>query len=104
MIWIQPIAALILAVAIPFAVNVCTTEATSSTAKRWIAVVASLVAGIATAFISGVPTPETLVTWALAVVGGVQTAYTAFKSVGVTNEWLEALKGIGNKNEGAGQP
>lgn len=97
--WIQPVAALVLAVVIPFCVNLCTTTNTSSTIKRWIAVCASLVAGVATAFIGGVPSPESLVTWALAVVGGVQTAYTAFKSVGVTNAALDALEGVGTKAE-----
>lgn len=96
--WIQPIAALVLALVIPFVVNLCTTANCTSGKKRAVALVFSIVAGIATGFLSGMPSPDTLVTWALAVVGGVQTAYTAFKAVGVTNNWLEALQGIGNKD------
>lgn len=97
MAWIQPVAALVLAIVIPFVVNLCTTSITSGTTKRLVAIAFSLVAGVATAFLTGIPTPENLVTWAFAVIGGVQTAYTAFKAVGVTSNALEALQGIGNK-------
>ena len=31
---------------------------------------------------------------AFAVVGGVQAAYTLFKSVGFTSKWLDALLGV----------
>ena len=30
----------------------------------------------------------------LRVVGGVQAAYTLFKSVGITSKWLDALLGV----------
>lgn len=93
--WIQPVAALVLAVVIPFAVNLCTTATLSGSAKRWTALGVSLLAGAATGFVVGCPTPETLVTFSLSVVGGVQAAYTMFKSVGVTNNVLEALQNVG---------
>ena len=43
----------------------------------------------------GVPAdPGAWVTCAFAVVGGVQAAYTLFKSVGFTSKWLDALLGV----------
>lgn len=95
--WVMPIATLILCVALPYVVNLCKNASWSTSAKRWLAIAFSIVAGIATAFMSGVPTPETLVTWVLAVVGGVQIAYAAFKAIGVTSNWLDALEGVGTK-------
>lgn len=95
--WIMPVATLILCVALPYVVNLCKGANWSASAKRWLAIAFSIVAGIATAFMSGVPTPETLVTWVLAVVGGVQIAYAAFKAIGVTSNWLDALEGVGTK-------
>lgn len=95
--WIIPVATLILCVVIPYVVNLCKKAEWSTAAKRWLAIIFSIVAGVATALLSGIPTAETLVTWVLAVVGGVQLAYTAFKSIGVTSGWLDALEGIGSK-------
>lgn len=96
--WIMPIATLILCVVLPYVVNLCKNAAWSANVKRWIALIISLIVGVATAFLSGAPTPETLVTWVLAVVGGVQIAYAAFKAIGVTSGWLDALEGIGSKS------
>ena len=31
-----------------------------------------------------------------ALIGGVQTAYTLFKGVGITSKWLDALLALGN--------
>lgn len=95
--WIAPIAGIVIAIVIPFAVNLCTTTNCSGQTKRIIALVFSMAGGVACGFLSGMPTPETLLTWMLAVLGGVQTAYTAFKSVGVTSNWLEAALNIGVK-------
>lgn len=94
--WANAIAALIIAVILPFIINLCTTQKWSSNAKRWLAIVASIVAGLATGITAGLPTPETLVVWVLAVLGGVQTAYAAFKAIGITDSWLDALSGIGS--------
>lgn len=93
--FVVPIATLIVVVVLPFFVNLCTTGAISSNVKRWIVIVVSLLVGIATGVLSGFPTPETLVTWVLACIGGVQVAYSAFKAIGLTNTWLEALQGVG---------
>lgn len=97
--WIAPIATIIIVILLPYVVNLCKNESWSAETKRLLAMCFSIVAGVATALISGVPTPETFVTWVLAVIGGVQLAYTAFKSVGVTSNWLDALEGIGSKTK-----
>lgn len=97
--WITPIAMVILVVAIPYVVNLCKKSEWTSDTKRWLSICCSIVAGLATAFLSGAPTPDTLVTWVLAVVGGVQISYTAFKSIGITSNWLDALEGIGSSEE-----
>ena len=95
--WIMPVATLILCVAIPYVVNLCKKAEWSANTKRWLAFAFSAIAGIATALLSGLPTPETLVTWVLAVIGGVQLAYAAFKAIGVTSGWLDALEGVGSE-------
>ena len=44
----------------------------------------------------GMPTdPTAWVTSVFAAVGGVQVAYAAFKAVGVTDKWLDALLAMG---------
>lgn len=93
--WVTPIATLVIMIVLPFFVNLCTTEAVSSNAKRWIVIIVSVIVGLATGITAGMPTPETLVTWVLAVIGGVQVAYSAFKAIGITNTWLDALQGVG---------
>ena len=97
--WIVPSATLILCVVIPYVVNLCKKSEWSTNAKRWLAIGFSLVAGVATALLSGMPTPETLVAWTLAVIGGVQVAYAAFKAIGVTSGWLDALEGVGSETK-----
>ena len=39
--------------------------------------------------------PGAWVTSIFACVGGVQVAYAAFKSVGITDKWLDALLALG---------
>lgn len=95
--WVISLATLVLCVVIPYVVNLCKKTEWSTNTKRWIAIVFSVVAGVATALLSGMPTAETLVTWVLAVVGGVQIAYAAFKAIGITSDLLDALEGVGSK-------
>lgn len=97
--WIMPIATLVLCVVLPYVVNLCKKAEWSANIKRWIAIVISVIVGIATGVLAGAPTPETLVTWVLAVIGGTQIAYAAFKAIGITSGWLDALEGIGSKTE-----
>lgn len=94
--WLPAIGVVITSLIIPFAVQLCATCNWSGNAKRWIALVFSIIAGVATALVTGTPTPESLAVWCFAIIGGVQTAYTAFKSVGVTCGWLDALLNVGN--------
>lgn len=97
--WVAPIATLVLCVVLPYVVNLAKQTQWSANTKRWLAIAFSVLGGIATAVLSGVPTPETIVSWALAVIGGTQIAYAAFKSIGITSGWLDSLEGIGNKPE-----
>lgn len=91
----QALAAIVLSIAVPFAVQLIKTEAMTGKAARCLALACSLLAGIVTGFVGGVPSdPGAWVTCAFAVVGGVQAAYTLFKSVGFTIKWLDALLGV----------
>lgn len=94
---IQAIAAVVLSVVVPFIVQAIKTEALTGNSARAIALAASVVAGVVTALVGGVPSdPAGWVTCIFALVGGVQTAYTLFKGVGVTSKWLDALLALGN--------
>ena len=99
---LQVASSIVLAIIVPFLVQAIKTEAMSGTAARWVAVAASIAAGLFAGFVGGLPAePAAWLTCVFAMVGGVQTAYTAFKSVGVTSKWLDALLGvhIGEPNE-----
>lgn len=88
-------AAIVLSLVVPFAVQLIKTEAMTGTASRVLALACSLLAGIVTGLVGGVPAdPGAWVTCAFAIVGGVQAAYTLFKSVGITSKWLDALLGV----------
>ena len=88
----QVVAAIVAVVIIPFLVNAIKTKAMSGNAARWVAIIASIVGGVIVGFVGGIPaTPEAWLTTVFAIVGGVQVTYSAFKSVGITNAWLEAL-------------
>ena len=73
----QAIAAIVLSFAVPFAVQLIKIEAMTGKAARILALGCSLLAGVVTG-----------------LVGGVQAAYTLFKSVGITSKWLDALLGV----------
>ena len=91
----QALADVVLSIAVPWAVQLIKTEAMTGKAARVLALACSLLAGIVTGFVGGVPAdPGAWVTCAFAVVGGVQAAYTLFKSVGFTSKWLDALLGV----------
>lgn len=92
--YIMPVCTLILMIVLPFVVNLVKQESWSGNVKMWVAIIFSGLAGVATGLIGGIPTAETLVTWTLSVVGGVQVAYAAFKAVGVTSKWLDALGNV----------
>ena len=94
-------AAIVLSLIVPFAVQLIKTQAMEGKAARFLALACSLLAGIVTGLVGGVPSdPGAWVTCAFAVVGGVQAAYTLFKGVGITSKWLDALLAVGNVKEG----
>lgn len=67
----QAIAAIVLSFAVPFAVQLIKTEAMTGKAARILALGCSLLAGVVTGFVGGVPAdPGAWVTCAFAVVGG----------------------------------
>ena len=94
--WIVPVSTIVISIVIPFVVNLCKKAEWSANFKRWLAIAFSVVGGVCVGLISGTPTPETIVTWVMAVIGGTQVAYSAFKAIGVTSTWLDALEGIGS--------
>lgn len=88
-------AAIVAVIVIPFLTNAIKTKAMSGNVARWVAIVVSIIGGIIVGLVGGVPTtPEAWLTTIFAVVGGVQVAYSAFKSVGITNAWLDALLNV----------
>lgn len=94
---IQAISTIISVLLIPWVVQLIKTQAMTGNTARWVSLAISLAAGITTGFIGGIPaTPGDWVTCILAVVGGIQIAYSAFKAVGITNSWLDALLNVGN--------
>lgn len=94
--WIEMVALLITALIVPYVVQLIKTEAITGRKAQWIAVGLSLLAGLITAFVSGIPdTPQAWITCIMAAIGAVQFAYTVFKTVGITNKWLDALGAIG---------
>lgn len=96
----QVVAAIVVVVVLPFLVNAIKTKAMSGNVARWVAIIASIVGGVIVGFVGGMPTtPEAWLTTVFAVVGGVQVAYSAFKSVGITNAWLEALLNVNTGKE-----
>ena len=94
---IQAIAVIVASLLVPFAVQLVKTKAVDGNAARWIAIGASIIAGVFAGLASGVPSePAAWVTCVFATIGGVQIAYTAFKASEVTSKWLDALLAVGS--------
>ena len=101
---IEVVAAIVAVVIIPFLVNAIKTKAMTGSVARWVAMIVSVIGGLIVGLIGGMPTtPEAWLTTVFAIVGGVQFAYSAFKSVGITNAWLEALLNVNTGDVDAGQ-
>lgn len=80
---------------VPYIVQAIKTKAMTGNVARWTAIAVSALCGALTAM-AGMPTdPTAWVTSIFAAVGGVQVAYAAFKAVGVTDKWLDALLAMG---------
>lgn len=97
---IQAALAVISSVILPFIIQAIKSEAMGGNAARWVAIAVSALCGALTAMANGIPTdPSAWVTSIFACVGGVQVAYAAFKSVGITDKWLDALLALGDIKE-----
>lgn len=82
---------------VPYIVQAIKSKAMTGNMARWIAIAVSALCGALTAMAGGMPTDASAwVTSIFACVGGVQVAYAAFKSVGVTDKWLDALLALGD--------
>lgn len=89
---IEAIVLVVTVLVIPYAVQLIKREAIRGNKARWLAIGISLAAGVLAGFVGGIPaTAGAWVTCVFAAIGGVQVAYTAFKSVGITSKWLDAL-------------
>lgn len=91
----EAIALLVTAIVVPYVVQLIKQQAITGNAARWMAIGVSLIAGICAGFVGGVP--ETVAGWVtciFAAIGGVQVAYAAYKSVGITSKALDALANI----------
>lgn len=98
----EAIALVITAIVVPYAVALIRNESVTGSAARWLAIGVSLIAGVVAGVVGGIPaTAGAWVTCLFAAIGGVQVAYTAFRSVGVTSGWLDALMEVGAKDGGA---
>lgn len=97
---IEAIALLITALVVPYAVALIKNKTLTGNKARWIAIGVSVLAGVVTAFVSGIPAdPIAWITCIVAAIGAVQLAYSAFKSVGITCGWLDALQGIAKDSD-----
>lgn len=82
---------------VPYIVQAIKSKAMTGNMARWIAIAVSALCGAFTAMAGGIPTDASAwVTSIFACVGGVQVAYAAFKTVGVTDKWLDALLALGD--------
>lgn len=88
----EAVALIVTSLAVPFAVQLVKTGAVRGEKARWLAVGTSLAAGVICATATGAhQSPALFAQACFAAVGGTQAAYAAYKSVGVTSKWLDAL-------------
>lgn len=91
----EAIALIVTALVVPFVVQLIKQQAIVGNGARWIAIGVSVLAGICAGFVGGIPdNAGAWVTCILATVGGVQVAYAAFKAVGITSKWMDALANV----------
>ena len=96
MSWTVAIAGLVSAFVLPFVIALIKRNQWSENVKRWVAIVVTVLVGIAAGILFGIPTPETLAVFVVAVCGAMNVAYALFKSIGITVNWLDALSDIGS--------
>lgn len=91
----EAIALALTAIVIPYVVALIKGKTITGNAARWLAIGLSVLAGIVVAFVAGVPeTPGELILCIFSAIGAVQAAYSIFKEVGITCNWLEALSAV----------
>lgn len=96
----EAIALVVTALVVPYVVALVRNGAVTGSRARWLAIGVSVIAGIVAGFVGGIPeTAGAWVTCIMAAIGGVQVAYTAFRSIGVTSKWLNALMEVGAKED-----
>lgn len=91
----EAIALVVSAIIVPYVVQLIKQQALTGNAARWVAIGVSIAAGICAGFVGGIP--ESIGSWVtciFAAIGGVQVAYAAYKAVGITSKWLDALASI----------
>lgn len=87
----------LLGVGLPFAVAVIARCDWSGEAKSWTAFGLSVALGVLAPFIAGLAfVPANIVAIATAAFTVCTLAYAAFKRVGITSKWLDALLEIGS--------
>lgn len=91
----EAIALIVTALVVPYVVQLIKQQAITGNGARWLAIGVAILAGICAGFVGGVPeTAAGWITCIFAAIGGVQVAYAAYKSVGITSKWLDALASI----------
>ncbi len=91
----EAITLVVTALVVPYVVALVRNKAITGNKARWLAVGVSALAGVVAAFVGGIPmTPSAWITCIMAAIGAMQTAYTLFKSVGITSKWLDALMAL----------
>jgi drug/metabolite transporter (DMT)-like permease len=102
--WIIVLAYIVECVILPIIISLIVREHWSANAKRWTAIVVTMLCGVITALALWVTntqtaaplTPELILTYVFALIGGMKFAYDSFKSIGITSKMLDALTGIGS--------
>lgn len=97
---LEAIALVVVSLIVPFGVQLIKHEAITGNTARWVAICVSVMAGIICGFVGGIPTsPAAWITCIFAAVGGVQVAYAAYRAVGITSKWLDALSDVSIKTQ-----
>ena len=95
---IEALAVVIAALIVPYAVQLIKHGAIGGNAARWVAIATSVAAGCVCGLVGGIPTTAAAwVTCIMSTVGGIQVSYAAYKSVGITSKWLDALADLPSK-------
>lgn len=91
----EVIGIIVVSIVVPYIVALIRNETIKGNTARWIAIGVSVIAGLCVGLLDGLPTtPEAIATCVFASISGVQVAYSAFRSIGITSGWLDALMEI----------